>query len=45
MEAPTVNGKALSIKLMSVKVMINDATVVAPDVNTDNEVIHIIDTV
>ena len=45
MEAPTVNGKSLSIKLMSGKVMINDATVVVPDVNADNGVIHIIDTV
>ena len=45
MEATTVNGKALSIKLMSVKVIINKATVVVPDVNTDNGVIHIIDTV
>ena len=45
MEAPTVNGKSLSIKLMGGKVMINDATVVVPDVNADNGVIHIIDTV
>ena len=45
MEAPTVNGKSLSIKLMSGKVMINDATVIVPDVNADNGVIHIIDTV
>ena len=45
MEAPTVNGKALSIKLMGGKVMINEATVIVPDVNADNGVIHIIDTV
>ena len=45
MEAPTVNGKALSIKLMSEKVMINEATVGVLDVNTDNRVIYIIDTV
>ena len=45
MEAPTVNGKALSIKLMSGKVMINEATGVVLDVNTDNVVIHIYDTV
>jgi prepilin-type processing-associated H-X9-DG protein len=45
MEAPTVNGKSLSIKLMGGKVMINEATVIAPDVNADNGVIHIIDTV
>ena len=45
MEASTVNGKSLSIKLMGGKVMINDATVVVPDVNADNGVIHIIDTV
>ena len=45
MEAPTVNGKALSIKLMGRKVMINEATVIVPDVNADNGVIHIIDTV
>ena len=45
MEAPTVNGKALSIKLMGGKVMINEATVIVPDVNADNGVIHIIDRV
>ena len=45
MEAPTVNGKSLSVKLMGRKVMINDATVLVPDVNADNGVIHIIDTV
>ena len=45
MESLTVNGKALSIKLMGRKVMINEATVIVPDVNTDNGVIHIIDTV
>ena len=44
-EAPTINGKALSITLMGRKVMINDATVIVPDVNADNGVIHIIDTV
>ena len=45
MEAPTVNGKTISIKLNYGKVMINDATVVVPDVNADNGVIHIIDKV
>ena len=45
MDAPTVNGKTLSIKLNYGKVMINDATVVVPDVNADNGVIHIIDKV
>ena len=45
MEAPTINGKALSIKLMGRKIMINEATVIVPDVNADNGVIHIIDTV
>ena len=45
MEALTVNGKALSIKLMGRKLMINDANVIVPDVNADNRVIHIIDTV
>ena len=45
MEAQTVNGKTLSIKLNYGKVMINDATVVVPDVNADNGVIHIIDKV
>ena len=44
-EALTVNGKPLSIKLMGGKVMINEATVIVPDVNADNGVIHIIDTV
>ena len=45
MEAPTVNGKSLSIKLNYGKVMINEATVMVPDVNADNGVIHIIDKV
>ena len=45
MEAVTVNGKALSIKLMGGKVMINEASVIVPDVNADNGVIHIVDTV
>ena len=44
-EAPTVNGNTLSIKLNYGNVMKNDATVVVPDVNADNGVIHIIDKV
>ena len=45
MEAPTVNGKSLSIKLNYRKVTINEANVTVPDVNADNGVIHIIDAV
>ncbi len=45
MEAPTLNGKALSIKLMGGKVMINEGTAIVPDDNGDNGVIHIIDTI
>ena len=45
MEAPTVNGKSLSIKLNYGKVTINKANVTVPDVNADNGVIHIIDAV
>ena len=45
MEASTVNGKALSIKLNYGKVMINEANVIVPDVDADNGIIHIIDTV
>ena len=45
MEAATVNGKNISIKLMNGKVMINAATVIGADVKATNGVIHIIDTV
>ena len=45
MEASTVNGKSLSIKLNYGKVMVNEANVTVPDVNADNGVIHIIDSV
>jgi transforming growth factor-beta-induced protein len=43
--ADTVLGKPVTIKAKDGKVMINDATVVIPDVKTSNGVIHVIDTV
>jgi len=44
-EATTVNGSDIAIKVMDGKVHINDATVVAADVDASNGVIHVIDTV
>ena len=41
----TVNGSTINIKLSNGKVMINDATVITADVDTDNGVIHVIDKV
>ena len=45
MEPATVNGSTINIKLSNGKVMINDATVITADVDTDNGVIHVIDKV
>jgi uncharacterized surface protein with fasciclin (FAS1) repeats len=44
-EATTVNGSDIAIKVMDGKVHVNDATVIAADINTSNGVIHVIDTV
>ena len=44
-EAKTVNGASVKIAVHGDKVMVNDATVSAPDVAASNGVIHIIDTV
>ena len=43
--AETVNGKALNIDVHDGTVMINDATVIATDIQASNGVIHVIDTV
>lgn len=43
--ANTVQGSAVSIRVMDGKVMIDNATVVTPDVQASNGVIHVIDTV
>ena len=45
MEAGTVNGKKLSIKVADGKVTVNGAEVVKTDVAADNGVIHVIDAV
>ena len=45
MEPATVNGSTINIKLSNGKVLINDATVITADVDTDNGVIHVIDKV
>ena len=45
MQPSTVNGSSINIKLSNGKVMINDATVITADVDTDNGVIHVIDKV
>jgi uncharacterized surface protein with fasciclin (FAS1) repeats len=44
-EAKTVNGAVLRVSLRDGKVMINDADVVKPDIETSNGVIHVIDAV
>jgi uncharacterized surface protein with fasciclin (FAS1) repeats len=44
-EATTVNGSDIAIKVMDGSVHINDATVIAADVDASNGVIHVIDTV
>ncbi len=43
--ATTVNGAAVTIKVVDGKVLINNATVTAADVQASNGVIHVIDTV
>ena len=45
MQPSTVNGSTINIKLSNGKVMINDATVITADVDTENGVIHVIDKV
>lgn len=45
MEATTVNGKQLSIKLTAGKVTVDGANVIKADVMASNGVIHVIDTV
>lgn len=44
-KAATVNGKDITVKLWDGKAMINDATVVAADVEASNGVVHVIDKV
>lgn len=44
-EAPTVNGKALTLKAGGIGVMVNNANVVATDLVGSNGVIHVVDTV
>jgi len=43
--AETVNGAEISISVVDGNVMINDATVISPDVMASNGLIHAIDTV
>ncbi|NMG08087.1 fasciclin domain-containing protein [Brasilonema sp. UFV-L1] len=43
--APTVEGSSVKIDASNGGVKVNDATVVTPDVEADNGVIHVIDTV
>lgn len=45
MEAPTVNGKKLSVKADGMGVMVNKAKVTATDLEASNGVIHVVDTV
>ena len=44
-KAKTVNGEMIDIKVVDSKVMIDNATVIKPDVKASNGVIHVIDTV
>ena len=44
-EAKTVNGEMVDIKVVDSKVMIDNATVIKPDVKAKNGVVHVIDTV
>lgn len=43
--ATTVNGAPVTVKVVNGKVLINNATVTAADVQASNGVIHVIDTV
>lgn len=43
--ATTVQGKKVSIKVEKGKVKVNEATVIIPDIEASNGVIHVIDTV
>lgn len=44
-EAPTVNGKMLTLKADGMGVMVNNAKVVATDLVGSNGVVHVVDTV
>jgi uncharacterized surface protein with fasciclin (FAS1) repeats len=43
--AETVNGEMLNVTVSGDRVMVNDATIVAPDIAATNGVIHVVDTV
>ena len=43
--AATVNGAEIAISVVDGSVMINDSTVVSPDVDASNGIIHVIDSV
>ena len=45
MEAKTVNGQALRMKVSADGVWVNDAEIVKTDVHASNGVIHVLDTV
>jgi uncharacterized surface protein with fasciclin (FAS1) repeats len=44
-EVKTVQGNPLTVSVKDGKVMVDNATVVQTDIQTDNGVIHVIDTV
>lgn len=44
-EAKTVNGKSIDVQVGGGSVKVNDATVLATDIDATNGVIHIIDKV
>lgn len=43
--AKTVNGQSIQIKVWEGKVLVDDATIVTPDIEATNGVIHVIDKV
>lgn len=43
--ANTVNGQSVEVKVMEGRVMIDEATVITPDIEASNGVIHVIDRV